>query len=138
MKTTKRRPRASDGQRYPLPCCTHFGNLKCAQQGKGYCGAGYLCQQCLAGSGRPVKDNPLWGFDAHLLVQLGVGEWKFDGFLDLLDLGIETADVGIRLLRRLFQFHHRYHRIRVVAQNTNDGVHFVVQQDRTAWDEEYP
>ena len=29
--------RASNGQRYPLPCCTHFGNLKCAQQGKGYC-----------------------------------------------------------------------------------------------------
>ena len=33
----KRRPRASNGQRYPLPCRTHFGNLKCAQQGKGYC-----------------------------------------------------------------------------------------------------
>ena len=27
----------SNGQRYPLPCRTHFGNLKCAQQGKGYC-----------------------------------------------------------------------------------------------------
>ena len=36
-KGKKRRPRASNGQRYPLPCCTHFGNLKCAQQGKGYC-----------------------------------------------------------------------------------------------------
>ena len=24
----KRRPRASNGQRYPLPCRTHFGNLK--------------------------------------------------------------------------------------------------------------
>ena len=34
---TKRRPRVSNGQRYPLPCCTYFGNLKCAQQGKGYC-----------------------------------------------------------------------------------------------------
>ena len=33
----KRRPRASNGQRYPLPCRTHFGNLKCARQGKGYC-----------------------------------------------------------------------------------------------------
>ena len=21
------------GKQYPLPCCTHFGNLKCAQQG---------------------------------------------------------------------------------------------------------
>ena len=36
-KTMKRRPRASNGQRYPLPCHTHFGNLKCARQGKGYC-----------------------------------------------------------------------------------------------------
>ena len=33
----KIRPRASNGQRYPLPCRTRFGNLKCAQQGKGYC-----------------------------------------------------------------------------------------------------
>ena len=33
----KRRSRASNGQRCPLPCCTHFGNLKCAQQDKGYC-----------------------------------------------------------------------------------------------------
>ena len=31
----KRRPRASNGQRYPLPYRTHFGYLKCAQQGKG-------------------------------------------------------------------------------------------------------
>ena len=30
-RKTKRRPRASNGQRYPLPCFTHFGNLKCAQ-----------------------------------------------------------------------------------------------------------
>ena len=37
MYINKRRPRASNGQRYPLPCCTHFGHLKCAQQGKGYC-----------------------------------------------------------------------------------------------------
>ena len=29
--------RASNGQRYPLPRRTHFGNLECAQQGKGYC-----------------------------------------------------------------------------------------------------
>ena len=35
--SVKRRPWASNGQRYPLPCRTHFGNLKCAQQGKGYC-----------------------------------------------------------------------------------------------------
>ena len=27
----------SNGQRYPRPCCTHFGNLKRAQQVKGYC-----------------------------------------------------------------------------------------------------
>ena len=29
----KRRPRASNGQRYPLPCCAHFGNLKWAEGG---------------------------------------------------------------------------------------------------------
>ena len=29
--------RASNGQRYPLPCHTHFGNLKYTEQGKGYC-----------------------------------------------------------------------------------------------------
>ena len=33
----KRRPRASNSQRYPLPCSTHFGNLKCAQQDNVYC-----------------------------------------------------------------------------------------------------
>ena len=33
----ERRPRASNGQGYPQPCCTHFGNLKYARQGKGYC-----------------------------------------------------------------------------------------------------
>ena len=33
----KRRAGASNGQRYPLPCCSHLGNLKCIQQGKGYC-----------------------------------------------------------------------------------------------------
>ena len=33
----KSRPRASNGQRYPLPYRAHFGILKCAQPGKGYC-----------------------------------------------------------------------------------------------------
>ena len=28
---------ASNGQGYPLSCCTHFGNLKCVQQDKRYC-----------------------------------------------------------------------------------------------------
>ena len=36
-KEKKRRPRASNGQRYPLPYRTHVGNLKCARQGIGYC-----------------------------------------------------------------------------------------------------
>ena len=36
-KEEKRRPRASNGQRCPLPCCIYYGNLECAQQGKGYC-----------------------------------------------------------------------------------------------------
>ena len=35
-KKRKRRPRASNGQRYPLPCCTHFRNLKCEQQVEWY------------------------------------------------------------------------------------------------------
>ena len=33
----KIRPRASKGQQYPLPCCTHFRFPKCVQQGGGYC-----------------------------------------------------------------------------------------------------
>ena len=36
-KEVRKETRASNGQRYPLPCCTHFGNLKCGQEGKGYC-----------------------------------------------------------------------------------------------------
>ena len=32
----KRRAGASNGQRYPLPCCAHFENLKYALLGKGY------------------------------------------------------------------------------------------------------
>ena len=32
----KRRPRASNGQQYPLPCCAHFRFPKCVQQGRGY------------------------------------------------------------------------------------------------------
>ncbi len=30
----KRRPRASNGQRYPLPCCAHFRFLKCCTAGQ--------------------------------------------------------------------------------------------------------
>ena len=36
-RAKEERPGASNGQRYPLPCCTQLGNLKCVQQGKGYC-----------------------------------------------------------------------------------------------------
>ena len=37
ISTEKKTVRASNGQRYPLPCCTHFENLKHVQQGKAYC-----------------------------------------------------------------------------------------------------
>ena len=35
-KTEKRRPRASNGQQYPLPYSPHFRFPKCVQQGRGY------------------------------------------------------------------------------------------------------
>ena len=36
LSKDKRRPRASNGQQYPLPCCAHFRFPKCVQQGRGY------------------------------------------------------------------------------------------------------
>ncbi len=35
LSIEKRRPGASNGQQYPLPCCTHFRFPKCVQQGRG-------------------------------------------------------------------------------------------------------
>jgi hypothetical protein len=38
-------------------------------------------EEGLSGSGDTVEDNTFWRADAHLLVELGVGEGEFDGFL---------------------------------------------------------
>ena len=36
IKKKKRRPRASNGQQYPLPCRAHFRFPKSVRQGRGY------------------------------------------------------------------------------------------------------
>ena len=76
---------------------------------------------------------------------------QFDGLLDLLNLLIKTANIGIcflkirashkmaiffkyktTCLRRLFQLHDRDHRICVVSENANNRVCFMIEKHRRA------
>ncbi|GMS79169.1 hypothetical protein PENTCL1PPCAC_1344, partial [Pristionchus entomophagus] len=92
-----------------------------------------LCQQGLACARASVENHTLGRLDAHLLVVLWVRERELDRLLDLLNLLIESSDVGVRLLRRLLQLHHRNHGVRVVREHADDGVCLVVEQHRAAW-----
>mmetsp|Transcript_4991 Transcript_4991/g.20458 ORF Transcript_4991/g.20458 Transcript_4991/m.20458 type:complete len:549 (+) Transcript_4991:336-1982(+) len=65
-------------------------------------------------AGDAVEDDAFGWLDADFLVELGVLERQFDGFFDFLDLRLEAPDVGVRLERRLLDFHHRDHRVGVV------------------------
>ena len=51
-----------------------------------------------------------------------MGQGQFDGLLDLLNLLIQTTDVGVGLLWSFLQLHDCYHGICVVAQHTDDRV----------------
>mmetsp|Transcript_10690 Transcript_10690/g.27212 ORF Transcript_10690/g.27212 Transcript_10690/m.27212 type:complete len:286 (-) Transcript_10690:281-1138(-) len=74
-----------------------------------------LGQQRLPGPGLAVEDDALGRLDADFLVEFGMGQRQLDGFLDLLDLLLEAADVGVGLQGRLVDLHHRDHGIRVVG-----------------------
>lgn len=95
--------------------------------GRGLVGDG-LGEERLAGARGPVQNDALGRLDAHLVVELGVRQGKLDGLLDLLDLRIEAADVGVRLARRLFELHDRDHRVGIVGEHTDDRHRLVVQQ----------
>lgn len=49
--------------------------------------------------------------------------------LNLLDLVVQSSDVGVRFLRRLFHFHHRHQRIRVIHQYTDHSVNLQTRHE---------
>ena len=51
-----------------------------------------------------------------------MGEWELYWLFDLLDLLVESSDVGVGLLGGLLQLHNRHHRVCVVAQHTHHSV----------------
>lgn len=79
-----------------------------------------------------LQNDTLWRLDAHFLVVLWVGQRKFDRLLDLLNLRVQATDIRVGLLRGLLELHHSHHRIGIVAQDSNDGVNLVVEQDGAA------
>eukprot|EP00760_Papus_ankaliazontas_P002325 PhM_4_TR10948/c1_g5_i1/m.88486 len=91
-----------------------------------------LRQQRLAGAGLAVQDDALRRLDADVLVELRVREGVLDGLLDLLDLRLETADVGVRLERRLVHLHDADEGVHLVGENANNGVALVVHQHAAA------
>ena len=104
-KKKKRRPRASNGQRYPLPCRTHFGNLKCAQQGKGTADH-YWPWTVFLGSG-PVGDDDLWyhhipgtlrSVCLSLSLSVSVPPWGLPAGSETLPAGFGALPAGSRAL----------------------------------------
>ena len=100
-----------------------------AQEGGGGVVGDRLAQERLARAGRAVEDDVLGRLDVHLLVALRVGEGQLDALLDLL---VEAADVGVGLLRRLLQLHDGDHGVGVVAEDADDRVDLVVEEDGAA------
>ncbi len=88
-----------------------------------------LGEEGLAGAGLAVQDDALGGLDADVLVQLRVGQGQLDGLLDLLDLVLEPADVGVGFQRRLLDLHDGDHGIGVVGEDADDGHGLVVEED---------
>lgn len=52
--------------------------------------------------------------------------------LDLLNLALKPTDIGVTLGGCLVELHDVDHGIGVIAENSDDGVALVVQQDRTS------
>ena len=100
-----------------------------AQEGGGGVVGDRLAQERLARAGRAVEDDVLGRLDVHLLVALRVGEGQLDALLDLL---VEAADVGVGLLQRLLQLHDGDHGVGVVAEDADDRVDLVVEEDGAA------
>lgn len=91
-----------------------------------------LSQQSFTSARCSVEDDTLWRLDAHFLVVLGMCKGKFDRLLNLLDLRVETTNIGICLLWCLLQLHDGDHRVSVVAEHTDDCMDFVIEKNRTA------
>mmetsp|Transcript_1778 Transcript_1778/g.3834 ORF Transcript_1778/g.3834 Transcript_1778/m.3834 type:complete len:429 (-) Transcript_1778:221-1507(-) len=91
-----------------------------------------LGKECLARAWLAVEDDALGRADADVLVELRVRERQLDRLLDLLDLRLQPADVGVRLDGRLVHLHHAHHRIRLVGEQPDDRVDLVVREERGA------
>ena len=69
-KGRERRARASNGKRYPLPCCIHFQNLNTKiyagqRSKKGQCPVGHFLSVCLCGKKHPcVLEERVKGLSA--------------------------------------------------------------------------
>ena len=63
--------------------------------------------------------QPVWHDFMYVYIRSKI---QTNSDLDLLDLRVETSDVCICFLRRLFQFHDSHHWIRVIRQYAHDGV----------------
>ena len=112
-----------------------LGTDDAEEGGAGLVGDG-LGEEGLAGAGLAVQDDSLGGFDANVLVQLGVGQGQLDGLLDLLDLVLQPADVGVGFQRRLLDLHDGDHGVGVVGEYADDGHGLVVKEDGGAGLEE--
>jgi len=55
-----------------------------------------------------------------------------NNYLDFLDLLFQSANVGVTFCRRLVEFHESDHGVGVILQNTDDGLCFVMQENRTS------
>mmetsp|Transcript_23050 Transcript_23050/g.36941 ORF Transcript_23050/g.36941 Transcript_23050/m.36941 type:complete len:416 (+) Transcript_23050:163-1410(+) len=87
-----------------------------------------LRQQRLARAWRAIQNHALRRLDPDVLVNLGMRHRQLHRLFDLLDLLLETANVGIRLERRLVHLHHVHHGVSLVAQDAHHREHFVVEQ----------
>lgn len=73
-----------------------------------------LDQKSLSGTWFSVKDYSFGGSDSQIFVNLGVGQREFNSLLDLLDLLLETTDVGIGLGGSLLHLHDVKHGVSLV------------------------
>mmetsp|Transcript_11513 Transcript_11513/g.19647 ORF Transcript_11513/g.19647 Transcript_11513/m.19647 type:complete len:296 (-) Transcript_11513:709-1596(-) len=64
-----------------------------------------LCQQGLTGPRLPIQAHPLRRLDTNVFVKLRVGQGQLDRFFDLLNLGLESTNVRVRLQWSLLNLH---------------------------------
>ena len=68
------------------------------------------------------KHTHLWRLDADVFVELRVRQRQLHRLLDLLDLLLQAADVGVGLAGRVLHLHNVDRRVDVVAQDAHHVV----------------